>query len=70
MTDQRIAERQRLQALYRSMLTEELLDLCSQGGLTQVAYDVRSEVLSERGVVVFRLMWKIQTQLPIVHIIR
>ena len=50
MTDQRIAERQRLQALYRSMLTEELLDLYGQGDLTPVAYDVLSEVLSERGV--------------------
>jgi len=50
MTDQRIAERQRLQALYRSMPTEELLDLYGQGDLTPAAYDVLSEVLSERGV--------------------
>jgi len=35
MTDQRMAERQRLQALYRSMHTEELIDLYPNGDLTR-----------------------------------
>jgi len=48
MTDQRMAERQRLQALYRSMHTEELIDLYTNGDLTRAAADVLSEVLSER----------------------
>jgi hypothetical protein len=43
-------ERRRLLALYRSMHTEELIALDSNGDLTQVAAGVLSEVLKERGV--------------------